>query len=235
MIRRQTGTARRDGAAPGCDGECGNAHHRLRPDFGGAGCSAALPVHLTSGFTLAGESTDSGSAPRDEDVHSAERASLNEATRQLDHGDVPDGAALPATPDICQPCTHGGGLPLPRFSPPVPRSDLFCTVTPMDRRGRLADRSPIRAAGWPPGQPVTISASRDPHLVIVQACGPETITRDGHLRLPARIRHGCKLSAGDRLFITVTTAPPIVAVYPMATIETIIGQHESARTIADAQ
>jgi hypothetical protein len=106
----------------------------------------------------------------------------------------------------------------------------------MDRRGRLADRSPIRAAGWPPGQPVTISASWDPSLVIIQAGGLDTITRDGHLRLPARIRHACKLSAGDRLFVAVTAAPPVVAVYPMATIGTIIGQQrqESASTIAAA-
>jgi hypothetical protein len=88
----------------------------------------------------------------------------------------------------------------------------------------------------PPGQPGTISASRDPRLVTVQAGGPDMITRDGHLRLPARIRHACKLSAGERLFVTVTAAPPVVAVYPMATIETIIGQQRlgSASTIAVA-
>jgi hypothetical protein len=104
----------------------------------------------------------------------------------------------------------------------------------MDRRGRLADRSPIRAVGWPPGQPITISASQDPYLVIVRPGGPDKITRDGHLRLPARIRHTCKLSAGDRLLVTVTTTPPMVAVYLMATVETIIGQQpESAPTVAD--
>jgi hypothetical protein len=37
--------------------------------------------------------------------------------------------------------------------------------------------------------------------VIIQAGGLDTITRDGHLRLPARIRHACKLSAWDRLFV----------------------------------
>jgi hypothetical protein len=66
------------------------------------------------------------------------------------------------------------------------------------------------------------------------AGGPNNITRDGHLRLPARIRHACKLSAGDRLLVIVTATPPMVAVYPMATVETIIGRQlgESPPTVA---
>jgi hypothetical protein len=110
----------------------------------------------------------------------------------------------------------------------APRSALYCTVTPMDCHGRLADRSPLRAVGWPAGQPVTITASPEGQLVTVRAGGPNAITRDGHLRLPAHIQRGCHLTAGDRLLVTAATAPARLAVYPMATIEKIISQQPSA-------
>jgi hypothetical protein len=105
---------------------------------------------------------------------------------------------------------------------------MYCTVTPMDCHGRLADRSPLRAVGWQPEQPVTITASPDHQLVTVRAGGPNAITRDGRLRLPARVRRACRLAAGDRLLVTATTGPAGLAIYPMATIETIIGRQRYA-------
>ena len=99
-----------------------------------------------------------------------------------------------------------------------------------DDRGRLADRSPICAAGWAPGQPVTISIANDHRLVLVRPDGPQTITRHGHLRLPASVRHTCGLSAGDRLLVTVTATPPLLTVYPMATVEAILRRLAPAST-----
>jgi bifunctional DNA-binding transcriptional regulator/antitoxin component of YhaV-PrlF toxin-antitoxin module len=116
-------------------------------------------------------------------------------------------------------------LPLPRLPLPIARPVLYCAVTPMDDRGRLADRSTIRAAGWQPGQPVTITATPGHRLVTVSAGGQEVITGYGHLRLPARVRHAFHLSPGDRLLITVIATPPRLAVYPMATLDEILSQH----------
>lgn len=227
---------RPESARPG-RGECGKAGRRPTPGSAASGGGAALPSLVTIECTCAAQSTCYGSALGDEDVHSGARTSLDNAPHPAEDGDARRAAARPGElgePGVRRPCKQGHGLPLPRLSPPVPQSDLFCAVTPMDRRGRLADRSPIRAAGWSPGQSIAISASRDPHLVIVRPGGPNKITRDGHLRLPARIRHACKLSAGDRLFVAVTATPPMVAVYPMATIETIIDRQlgESPPTVA---
>lgn len=114
------------------------------------------------------------------------------------------------------------GLPLAPLLSPVPHvSSLFCVVTPMDDRGRLADRSPIRAAGWSPGQPVTISITRD-HIAIV-GDGPHAITDHGHIRLPSYVRHACRLVPGDRLLVAVP-APGVLAVYPMAALEAILSR-----------
>jgi bifunctional DNA-binding transcriptional regulator/antitoxin component of YhaV-PrlF toxin-antitoxin module len=192
------------------DSECSNADRRLALPSGRPGGTAGLPVNVTNDFTCAAQSHQHRHAIRDEDLHSLRQISLVGAP--CPHHD--DTAQVIPAPDVngtIHPCPYGGGLPLPRLLPPVRRSDLFCAVTPMDDRGRLADRSPIRAADWAPGQPVTISVTHDHRLLIVRAGGPEAITRHGHLRLPARIRHALGLAAGDRLLVTITATPRLAA------------------------
>lgn len=203
--------------------ECGKTDRRPNPESGRSDHTAALTGSFTPDITCAGQRHAHGSALRDEDLHSFHGTALG-AAPNLHH----DGGARGAG----QSCACGSILPLPRLLPPVSRSDLFCTVTPIDDRGRLADRSPIRAAGWAPGQPVTISTTDDHDLVIVRAGGPETITRHGHLRLPARIRHSCGLSAGDRLLVAVTATPSMLTVYPMATVEAILRHRAPGSTSA---
>jgi hypothetical protein len=237
MTTRRIGTAsgptRCDPAHLGCS-ECDSLPHDPTPDSGGPDWTAALPVDLTSDFTCPGQRHERHPSPRDEDLHSARRTSLADAPRQHHHDGAPQPATPPAVQGVCQLCWHGGGLPLGQLLAPVPRSDLFCAVTPMDDRGRLADRAPVHAAGWSPGQLVTISATPD-HCVIVHVGGPETITRHGHLRLPARIRHACALSPGDRLLVIVTSTPRLLAVYPMAAVEAVLcHQHALGSTSKEA-
>jgi hypothetical protein len=93
-------------------------------------------------------------------------------------------------------CMRVTGLPLAPLLPPMPAPSLYCALTPIDDRGRLADRSPIRALGWPPGQAITISVVQETVIVVSQPTGAESITRQGHLLLPARVRHICRLNAG---------------------------------------
>jgi hypothetical protein len=229
MIRSRLGTALPDLAAPKCASECSDDSHRHGPDSGGPGRGSALSAVFTHCFTCAGQSTDHSSAPRDEDLHSGERTALDNAPARPHGRHTPNGATGPAVSKISQLCVHTISMPLPHLPSPVARSDLFCTVTPMDRRGRLADGSPIRAAGWRPGQPITIAVSQHPHVVIVKESGPDKITSGGHLRLPADVRHVCMLTTGDRLFVVVAVRPATtVAVYPMPTIEMIINQGQAA-------
>src|SRR5262249_42874382 len=58
-------------------------------------------------------------------------------------------------------CARVTGLPLAPLFLPMPAPSLHCALTPIDDRGRLADRSPIRAVGWPPGQSITISVVQE--------------------------------------------------------------------------
>lgn len=216
--------------------ECTSIDRRLSPESGGFSGGSALPVHFTPDFTSAGQNPDAGPALRNEDVHSPWPAALADAPRAHHHGGTATGRTTPTTPttatDLDRHRGPGGGLPLPPLSPPTPLPDLYCTVTPMDCHGRLADRSPLRAAGWPPGRPITIIPSPDGRLVSVRADGPNTTTGDGHLLLPAHVRRACHLATGDRLLVTVTTAPTRLTIYPMTTVETIIRARSHAPTPA---
>jgi hypothetical protein len=134
-----------------------------------------------------------------------------------------------------QPPTHtaGIGLPLAPLSVPSPAPSLYHTVTPVDARGRLADRSPIRALGWQPGQPITITVRQRAIVVTAQAGAADCITRQGHLRLAARIRHICRLNAGDRLL--VAAAPPfgVLVAYTMALLESILLRHHTTASSSE--
>ena len=70
----------------------------------------------------------------------------------------------------------------------------------------------------------------DRRLIYVRPDGSQTITRHGHLRLPAPVRHACGFSAGDRLLVTVMATPPVLTVYPMAAVEVILRQLGAAST-----
>lgn len=219
--------ARPEPGRPG-GSECSSLERHQDPASGGASRFDALPALFTLDFTSAGQSPDGGPALEDEKVHSPRPTSPADTPPTHYLGD----GWQPATESATQ---HGGairahvgaGLPLPRLRPPVARPALYCVVTPMDDRGRLADRSIVRAAGWPPGQPVTITAIGH-RVMTVHAGGPYRITVHGHLRLPARARYTFHLSPGDRLLVTATTTPARLTVYPMATLDAILTQHPLA-------
>src|SRR4051794_196053 len=82
-------------------------------------------------------------------------------------------------------------LPLPYLIPLSAAAQFYCAVTPVDARGRLADRSPLRILKWSPGQPISIiiSPAHVPRLSAFGHTAPHAVTRQGHVRLPAAIRH----------------------------------------------
>jgi hypothetical protein len=125
------------------------------------------------------------------------------------------------------------GLPLGTLFAPLPASSLYCAVTPIDDRGRLADRSPIRAMKWQPGQRLTLSVTQGMAMAAPQPNGAECITSHGYLRLPARIRHVCRIAPGDRLLIAAMPESRSVVVYTMPLLESLLIHHPSAWGQAD--
>jgi bifunctional DNA-binding transcriptional regulator/antitoxin component of YhaV-PrlF toxin-antitoxin module len=120
------------------------------------------------------------------------------------------------------------------LSAPTPPPSLYYTVSPIDARGRLADRSPVRALGWRPDQPITITVRQQAIVVTPQAGGADSITRQGHLRLPARIRHIYHLNTGDRLLVAVAPTPGVLVAYTVALLESILLEHHATASSAEA-
>ncbi|MBB5908258.1 hypothetical protein [Actinoalloteichus hymeniacidonis] len=92
----------------------------------------------------------------------------------------------------------------------------------VDSRGRVADRSVLRALGWVAGTRIELCA-RD-GLVVVErsASAVLLITVQGHLRLPAVIRHRVGLVAGDRVLLAADPVGDRLIVYPPSVLDDLL-------------
>lgn len=112
------------------------------------------------------------------------------------------------------------GLPLAQLTASIRPSSAHHVITPIDGRGRLADRSAIRLMQWAPHTPLKMQPS--PEAVIVRAdhsTSTASITRHGHLRLPAPIRRAYRLDAGDRLLVVACPDAEFLAIIPIVQLE----------------
>lgn len=150
---------------------------------------------------------------------------LHKSRLRTETGSIADQIATALCSTETKACMQVTGLPLAPLLLPMPAPSLYCALTPIDDRGRLADRSPIRAIGWPPEQPITISVVQETVVVSSQSNGAESITRQGHLRLPAHVRHLCRLTSGDRLLIAAAPGPGILVGYTIPSLESILLKH----------
>lgn len=121
------------------------------------------------------------------------------------------------------------GLPLPNLVAHVGDEEVFFVSTKIDNRGRLADRSAVRELGWRPEAQVSFSANRGA-LIVVSGCGHYGITRQGYLRLPAEVRHRCRVAAGDRLLVVIPPERDRLLIFTAATVTAAVSQaHEAMR------
>ncbi|MDX8148391.1 hypothetical protein SK854_40190 [Lentzea sp. BCCO 10_0061] len=104
------------------------------------------------------------------------------------------------------------GLPVARPPEQVQRSSSRYAFTTIDSRGRLGDRSLVHLLNWPPGTSLKPTLLDDQVIVLGRSPGTATVTKLGHVRLPAAIRHRCQLRAGDGLLLTTSTACGLLVV-----------------------
>jgi hypothetical protein len=110
---------------------------------------------------------------------------------------------------------------------------LYYAVTTIDDRGRLADRSPLRILGWLPESSISINVLQGAVIVVTRSRGPGTITRQGHVRLPASVRHSCRLAPGARLLVAACPDHDLLAAYRTSTLEAmLLAYHMSLRNEA---
>jgi hypothetical protein len=121
-----------------------------------------------------------------------------------------------------------GGLPLPPATSSPRGSTAHRAVAVMDVRGRLGDRSALRFLGWRSGHRITIAAVAGVVVVVSKSDGRHWVTRQGHLRLPAAIRHACHLAAGDRLLVLACPDPGILVACSPAAVDAMVLAHVRA-------
>ncbi|WP_141715022.1 AbrB/MazE/SpoVT family DNA-binding domain-containing protein [Micromonospora rhizosphaerae] len=120
------------------------------------------------------------------------------------------------------------GLPVPRLATPPNRGSIYYTVTAIDVWGRLADRSPLHRLHWRPGLSLAVSITQGAVLVIPHRDGRHSVTRQGHLRLPAAVRRVFRLEAGDRLLLAACPARNFLVAYPMIVVDAMLLAHHAA-------
>jgi hypothetical protein len=112
-------------------------------------------------------------------------------------------------------------LPLPAV--PVPRSSVVVYgLAAVDCRGRVADRAVVHALGWTPGTCLDIRQARGLLVIRADTRGVFRVTAQGHLRLPATVRHGCGLVPGDRVLLAADPDRDLLVVYPPAALDDLL-------------
>jgi hypothetical protein len=106
----------------------------------------------------------------------------------------------------------------------APESSPMVTygMAAIDRDGRLAEVAVVAALGWLPGTRLDIRVrgglvlvTADPHAIF-------RVTRPGQVRLPATVRHWCRLTAGSRVLLVADPAAGRLVVHPPAALHTMI-------------
>ncbi len=133
---------------------------------------------------------------------------------------VPAVSALPSRRRAPRPPTRG--LPLPCLYSPARRSSLYYVVTSIDNRGRVADRSAVRVLEWTAGQSLAMSVTSSALVIVAHPEEPQTITDQGHLRVPAAVRRVYRLESGDRLLLAACPQRGVLVAYSMATVDAML-------------
>lgn len=115
------------------------------------------------------------------------------------------------------------GLPLPDL--PARRTAAFVYgMAAVDCRGRIADQTVLRALGWSPGTRVDIRQARGVLMTRAEAGGEIGVSSQGHLRLPAAVRHWCGLTPGDRVLLAADPTRGRLVVHSPAALDVLIAQ-----------
>lgn len=114
-----------------------------------------------------------------------------------------------------------GPLPLPSL---ISRrtSTVVYGLSALDDRGRLADRVVMRALGWSAGLRLDIGEKAGILTVLTAPDGAYQVTNQGHLRLPAPLRHKCGLQAGDRVLLATDPERSRLTIYPPAALDNFL-------------
>ncbi len=111
---------------------------------------------------------------------------------------------------------------------------MLCRIAALDDRGRVAERSMVRALGWQPGQRLAIRAGTQVITITADPAGVFTLARRGHIPLPVAARRWCFLAPGDRVLLAAAPQQAVLRLYTMAALEAMISGFGTSQAGGDA-
>lgn len=125
-----------------------------------------------------------------------------------------------------QPASGRRTLPLPDVPAPRTNATVYGMAT-LDARGRVADQAILRALGWAPGLRLEIRETHGLLVIRTDTHGVFRVTSQGHLRLPAPVRHCCGVATADRVLLAAHPRHQQLVIYPPAALDTMIAQRHA--------
>jgi hypothetical protein len=92
----------------------------------------------------------------------------------------------------------------------------------VDCRGRVADHTVVTAFGWVPGTRLDVRECGGTARPPPRRAGFFSVTKQGHLRLPASVRHCCGLVPGDRVLLVADPHRGVLIVHPPAVLDDLL-------------
>jgi hypothetical protein len=77
----------------------------------------------------------------------------------------------------------------------------------------------LRALGWSAGHRLDIREAAGTLTVVPNPAGDHQVTGQGHLRIPAVMRHRCGLATGDRVLLVADPDRSQLAIYPPGALD----------------
>jgi hypothetical protein len=112
------------------------------------------------------------------------------------------------------------GLPIPALREPA-GAGMQCWVTPVDRNGRLANRSAVAFLGWSAGRRVGMTTAPGP-IVVVADGEDHLLDARGHVSLSLAARRRCRIATGDRVLVIADRQQGGLLVIPMGVVHEMV-------------
>ncbi len=93
----------------------------------------------------------------------------------------------------------------------------------------------IDCNGRAPGTRLNIRENGGLMLITADGHGVFRLTGQGHLRLPATVRHWCGLVAGDRVLLAADPTAGLLVVHPPAAVDAMIAELHARVLGSDVQ
>jgi hypothetical protein len=100
-------------------------------------------------------------------------------------------------------------------------------ITGVDHRGRAADVAVVEALGWTSATCLDAYTSDGAIIIRIVPQGPLRLTARGHVRIPAPTRRACGIEPGDRVLLAAEPEHGALFVYPLASLDAMIGSRHA--------